>query len=142
MGTFFSFFFIYPIMDKGAKIVSSAVLGLDMETVLVAGEVYVVTPPTIARICGAAYWLADLRGEGKDTLSDLLACMRDIDKAAKALSWFVAGDETLYGKFREARLQEVVEGIAVCLGMVSTANFMMLSALSRSVCGLTANTKA
>ena len=128
-------------MDKGARVVSSAVLGLDMETVIVNGLAYVVFPPTIKKICGAAYWLSKLTPDGKDSFKDLLEAMKDMDSASKALSWFINGDESLADALSEGTVAEVADGLEKSLSLIGTSNFMRLSALSRSVCRLTANTK-
>ena len=46
--------------QEGAKIVSSAILGMDFKVVVVAGKSYVIAPPTIKRLAGAGYWLSSI----------------------------------------------------------------------------------
>lgn len=119
---------------KAAVVVNSAVLGLDMEVVMVGGVAYTIHPPTIRRICGAAYHLAIFNECDKSV-------MRYADSAAKALSWFVAGDESLSETFQDAPLDDVTQALAVAVGMLSTRNFTMLSVLAKSVGELTAKPK-
>ena len=50
-------------MEKNAaKIVSSAVLGMDFRTAVINGKVYMIYPPTIHKIAGAGYYLPALKG--------------------------------------------------------------------------------
>ena len=71
------------------KLISSAVLGIDCETVLVGGKAYVIFPPTVERIAGAGRFLSDL-GEGR-TVAEVLGTMQRMDAACRALSWFIQG---------------------------------------------------
>lgn len=113
--------------------VSSAVLGIDCETVTVAGKVHVLRPPTIERMCGAMLCLSPLDTEGKDTLADVITVMENMDGAARALSWFIAGDASLADDLRKGTVDEVTGGLLTALGMVSAQNFTTLSASVRNV---------
>ena len=121
--------------------ISSAILGVDCETVMVAGKVYVIHPPTIERRAGAMLHLSSLEASGKDTMADVMAGMKDIGEAAKGLSWFIAGDESLSAELSRGTVDEVVLGLVKSLNMVSAQNFTMLSALVRNVLRLIARPK-
>lgn len=123
-------------MSKGAKIVDSAILGMDLRSVVVNGKAYMVAPPTIARIAGAGYYLSGF-DEVKD-VKDIFNSLKDIGNAAKALSWFINGDESLAGELSKGTLAEVVKGLETAYSLVSVENFSRLSALTRNVSSLTA----
>ena len=103
--------------QNAAKIVSSAILGMDFKVVIVNGKSYIVTPPTIKKIAGAAYWLSDVK-DGKD-MRELLASINNVEPLAHALSWFIQGIESAYS-------------------LLSTKNFLRLSVLAKNVASLTA----
>ena len=126
---------------KGVYVVSSAILGMDCETVTVANKVFVIFPPTIERMAGAMMYLSELDTDQKDSIADVLSGMKDISAAAHALSWFVDGSDSLYETFCKGTVDEVVEGLIKALGMVSAQNFTMLSALVRNVQRLIARPK-
>lgn len=121
---------------NAAKLVSSAILGLDGETVVVGGKVYFVYPPTIKKLALAAYHLSDL-GNG-ETLRDMIQEMSNAEGAAKALSCLIQGDESLAEDFNNSPYSEVVEALEVALSMLSAQSFCKLSALARNVRSLTA----
>ena len=124
--------------ESGADIVSKAILGFESKTIVVNGKPYFIKPPTIKRIAGAALSLSKLEGE---SFADMLSIMKDIDGAAKALSWFVVGNESLADEFSDGTLKEVIDGLAVAISMLSIEDFQKLSGLSRSVRRLIANQK-
>lgn len=127
-------------MSKASKVVSSSLLGLDLETFQVNKKIYTVSPPTIKRLAGASYYLS--KDEGGDNIGDALRIMfSESANAAKALSWLVAGDESLSDEFAQGTLEEVLTGLEKAMSLVGTANFPRLSALMRNVSMLTAKPK-
>ena len=127
-------------MEKNAsKIVNASVLGKDFETVFVNGNAYVIYPPTIHRIAGAGYYLSDLK-DGV-TVMDMLRSLKDTKQASLALSWLIKGDESLSEELANGEFDEVVEGLAIGLTMISTESFHKLSVLAKNVANLTANQK-
>lgn len=131
--------FLFSFMSKASKIVSSAILSKDFETVVVNGKAYVIFPPTIRKIAGASYCLSDI-GEAH-TLSDIVLAIKDIEVAAKALSWLVKGDESLKDELSDGTLDEVVNALSVGFSLISAENFCKLSVLAKNVALLTAKTK-
>lgn len=121
------------------KLISSAVLGIDCETVLVGGRTYVIFPPTVERIAGAGRFLSDL-GEGR-TVAEVLGTMQRMDAACRALSWFIQGDEGLWSELSGGTLEEVTDALSVAVGMIGIQNFPRLSALVRSVRSLIATAR-
>lgn len=128
------------MMGKASKIISAAVLGLDGSTVSVGGKAYHVPAPTIARIAGAAYWLDGI-GDGS-TVREAISAVNDSDRLAKALSWFIAGDESLSAELQAGTFDEVLDGLETAYSMITAQNFTRLSTLARSVAGLTAKPKS
>ena len=120
--------------QNAAKIASSAILGMDFK--VVNGKSYIVTPPTIKRIAGAAYWLSDVR-DGK-TIRELLASINNVEPLAHALSWFIQGDDILAEELSQGTLDEVIDGLDAAYSLVSTDSFLKLSGLARNVADLTA----
>ena len=127
-------------MDKGSLMVSSAILGMDCETVMVNNKVYVIHPPTIEKLSGAMRHLSTT-DIGGTTMADVLSGMKDIGEVAHALSWFISGSDALYEELQKGSVDEVVNGVVKALQMVSAENFMMLSALVRNVQRLIARPK-
>lgn len=119
---------------NATKLITGAVLGFDGETVLVNGKVYIVPPPTIARIAGAAYCLSDIAES-----SNVISALKDIKGASKALSFFICGDDSLSDELSEGTLEEITEAIEKAYTLISVENFIKLSTLAKNVGRLTAN---
>ena len=122
--------------QNAAKIVSSAILGMDFKVVIVNGKSYIVTPPTIKKIAGAAYWLSDVK-DGKN-IKELLVSINNVEPLAHALSWFIQGDDSLFKELSNGTLDEVVDGLESAYSLLSTKNFLRLSVLAKNVASLTA----
>lgn len=118
----------------GVKLVSSAILGIDQESVFVNGKVYQIYPPTIRRFVGAVASMKESNGE---SIKDLILNM-DMEGACKALSWFIQGDESLAESFKDAKVSEVQEGLLTAFSLIDPQNFIKLSALQRNVRSLIA----
>lgn len=119
-------------MEKNAtKIVAGAIVGIDFKVVVVNGKAYAIHPPTIAKIAGAASYLSDI--EGGETLQDILMSLTSIESATKALSWLIAGNESLSEELAQGTLEEVVSALEQGLMLISAENFIKLSLLARSV---------
>lgn len=127
-------------MENGVYLVSSAILGMDCESVMVDGKVYVIHPPTIERLAGAMVHLSKM-DVGGATIAEALSGMKDIACAAHALSWFIDGSDSLYVPLAKGTVDEVVAGLIKALNMISAQNFMTLSALVRNVQRLIARPK-
>lgn len=123
----------------GAKLVASAIAGLDYHYVVVNDKSYVLPPPTIARIAGACYWLTEL-GEG-ETVHAILSSLKNVEHLARALSWFIEGNDSLYEELAQGSLTEVVAAIEEALSMIDVTNFIQLSVLQRSAKMLIAKPK-
>lgn len=122
--------------QNAAKIVSSAILGMDFKVVIVNGKSYIVTPPTIKKIAGAAYWLSDVK-DGKN-IKELLASINNVEPLAHALSWFIQGNDSLFEELSNGTLDEVIDGLESAYSLLSTKNFLRLSVLAKNVASLTA----
>lgn len=128
--------FLHDMEKNAAKLISSAILGIDGETVVVGGKVYFVYPPTIKRIAQASFHLSDIgRGE---TLKDVIRDMQNAEGAARALSCLIAGDESLADEFANCPYEEVIDALEEGLSLISAQSFCKLSALARNVQSLTA----
>lgn len=122
--------------QNAAKIVSSAILGMDFKVVTVNGKSYIVTPPTIKKIAGAAYWLSDVK-DGKN-IKELLVSINNVEPLAHALSWFIQGNDSLFEELSNGTLDEVIDGLESAYSLLSTKNFLRLSVLAKNVASLTA----
>ena len=123
-------------MSNAAKIVSSAVLGLDFKTVIVNGKAYIITPPTIRRIAGASYCLSG-KGEGQ-SIREYLMSVEGIESLACALSWFIAGDDRLSEELKDGTFDEVVDALDEAYSLISIQSFRKLLDLEMNVSSLTA----
>ena len=124
-------------MNKAAKLVSSAVLGIDCRTVIIGGQAYVIMPPTIARIAGAAYYLPSV--EDCESLADVVTQMKNITDVCKALSWFIKGDESIVDALALGTLEECTIALGEAFSLIDIGNFKQLSALAKNVARLAAN---
>ena len=122
--------------QNAAKIVSSAILGMDFKVVIVNGKSYIVTPPTIKKIAGAAYWLSDVK-DGKD-IKELLVSINNVEPLAHALSWFIQGNDSLFEELSNGTMDEVIDGLESAYSLLSTKNFLRLSVLAKNVARLAA----
>lgn len=132
-------FFIIIMAQNAAKLISGAILSLDNAMVSVAGKRYLIPPPTIHRIAGAAYYLSDIK-DGK-TLMEILSTINNSTTLAKALSWFIAGNTSLYKTLSKGTIDEIVNALEVAYSLISAESFIKLSTLARSVASLTAKQK-
>lgn len=121
---------------SAAKVVSAAILGLDGETVVIAGHAYHILPPTIKKIAQAAFYLSDM--EEAKTLKGLLTTIGKPEPLCNALSCMIRGDESLCSQLMEGTLDEITEALDVAYSLASVENFWKLSALARNVASLTA----
>ena len=121
--------------QNAAKIVSSAILGLDVETVIVAGKMYVIMPPTMRKLIGAAYWLSGIEG---DSIKDAIFSATNIEALCHALSWMIQGNENLAEELLDGTDSEIKEALDKAYSLISAENFTGLLALAKNVAKLTA----
>ena len=126
-------------MNKAAKMVAGAMLGLDFRTIIVNGKAYSVSPPTCERLAAASYYLPEV--EDCENIADVIAQMRNVESACNALSWLIGGDENLSGELMKGTLDEILDGLSVAYSLLDVRNFKKLSILARNVARLTANPK-
>lgn len=126
-------------MNEGARMVAEAITGRDFATVVVAGKAYTVTPPTVRKLAGAASHLSCMGDE--KTFGDVIRSMSSLNESAKALSWFIEGNESLWERLADGTLDEVATALEKCMSLVSVEGFTKLSVLARSVAELTAKPK-
>lgn len=129
----------YTGKNEGARMVASAIIGLDYRIIVVNDKSYIIHPPTIAKIAGATYWLCET-DDGK-TLREILVSLSKSENLTKALSWFIQGNEDLGEELTKGTLDEIVNGIEAAFSMIEAQNFMKLSALQRSASLLVAKPK-
>ncbi len=122
----------------GARIVSSAILGMDFKVVVVNGKSYIVSPPTIRKLAGAGYWLSGIQG---GTIKDVLLSKENPEAFVHALSWFIQGDDSLFDELSEGTCQEISQALDEAYSLVSVENFIGLLGLARNVANLTAKPK-
>ena len=121
---------------KASKLISAAIIGLDGETILVAGRAYHILPPTIKKLAQAAFHLADM--EEAETIKGMFMSLGKPEPLCKALSCLIRGNESLCEELKDGTLEELVEGLETAYSLISVANFWKLSALARNVANLTA----
>lgn len=124
--------------QEGAKIVSSAILGMDFKVVMVNGKSYIVTPPTIKKLAGAGYWLSSIKG---DTIKEVFLSKENPEAFAHALSYMIQGDDSLFDELSNGTDAEIKEALNEAYSMVSVKNFIGLSDLARNVTSLIAKPK-
>ena len=123
---------------NAAKIVSDALLGYDTKYIVINDIPYAIKAPTIRVIAGATRHLAMME---KEVDGKSIPDAERITEAASALSWFVAGNDSLSETFKDAKLSEVTRGIETAVKLIDTQDFMKLSTLSKSLQKLIAKAK-
>lgn len=126
--------------ENASRLVSSAILGYDGAMVYVNDKRYFIPPPTIHRLAGAGYHLSSM-SDGS-TIHDMLLSLGDAGCLAKALSWFIAGGESLAPELSHASVEEIVSALESAYSLISVKSFIRLSTLARSVASLTAKQKS
>lgn len=121
--------------------ISRALLGVDETAVSVGGKVYVIKPPTIRVLAGAGMYLTT-RIKGSFDLSEVLGELKDSTNLAKALSWFIKGDESLTEELSKGTFVEVVNALEKAYSLISIENFCRLSVLKKSVSRMIAKQKS
>lgn len=126
--------------NKGAKLVSGDILGLNIKNVEVGGKFYSISPPTIEKISGAAYYLSNFDFiQSKEELVHQMQIMKD---AASALSWFIEGNDSLSSQLSKGTIDEICNGIDAALSLIDIENFKRLSVLAGNVARLAAKPKS
>ena len=105
-------------MNKGARIISESIIGSDFRTVFVAGKVYTVYPPTIHKLAGAISYLSGV--QEADNLKDVLLSLGKSEAYSKALSWLIAGDESLSEELAKGTYEENVNALDEALSMIDS----------------------
>lgn len=122
---------------NAAKLVSAAILGKELRFVEVNGKVYPMQPPTIHKLAGAAYYLADLADE-ESKVSEVLYDKDRLESTVKALSYLIDGSERLWEELAEGTMEEIVGGIETAYSLVGVRDFTVLLTLARNASRLTA----
>lgn len=125
--------------NNAAKIVSSAIIGADFRIIEINAKRYIIMPPTIKKIAGAAYWLSDIKDA--KTLKEMFMSINNAEALAHALSWFINGNDDLFSELFNGTQDEVIKGLEAAYSLISTQNFIRLSILARNVANLTATPK-
>lgn len=129
-------------MNKAAKIISGAVLGTDPVVFLVNSKRYVVQPPTIHKLSGAISCLSMADLQEQATIKDILLALKDTPElCAKALSWFINGNEALYPDLIHGTFDEIVNGLEKSISLISTSVFLKAVSLAKNVASLAAKPK-
>lgn len=126
-------------MNKGAKIISESIIGSDFRTVFVAGKVYTVYPPTIHKLAGAISYLSGV--QEADNFKDVLLSLGKSEAYSKALSWLIAGDESLSEELVKGTYEENVNALDEALSMIDSKVFLKAASLAKNVSLLAAKPK-
>ena len=125
-------------MNKAGKLISDSIIGNDSKSIIVNGKAYIVYPPTIHKIAGAASVLSEMDLKDEENLRGILLSSKDAKKYAEALSWLINGDSSLSTELENGTYQEVVEGISTAFDMISPQVFLRAVSLTKSVSGMAA----
>ena len=130
-------------MNQAAKVISSAVLGTDVEVIIVDSKRYVIQSPTIHRISGAISCLSSAGLSEGATVKEILLALEDVPGAcAKALSVFIKGDENLAKELQRGTFEEIVDGLETAISMISAQVFFKAVSLAKNVASLAAKPKS
>lgn len=124
--------FLYRIvMNTGAKIISESIIGMDFRTVIVGGKSYTVYPPTIHKLAGAISYLSKV--QEADNLKDVLLSLGESEAYSKALSWLIAGDESMSDELAKGTYEENVNALDVAFSMIDSKVFLKAVSLAKNV---------
>lgn len=126
-------------MSKASKLVSDAILGADYTIVYVNGKAYPIKPPTIHKLAGAISCISGLELDEQGTLKDMLLSAKDCKAYAKALSWFIKGNQSLNAELSKGTLEEVVKALTIAFDLVGINPFLTAASLTRSASLLAAS---
>lgn len=126
-------------MSKASKLVSDAILGADYTIVYVNGKAYPIKPPTIHKLAGAISCISGLELGEQGTLKDMLLSAKDCKAYAKALSWFIKGNQSLNTELSKGTLEEVVKALTIAFVLVGINPFLTAASLTRSASLLAAS---
>lgn len=127
-------------MNIGAKLVSEAITGMDFRTVIVGGKSYTVYPPTIHKLAGAISYLSGV--QEADNLKDVLLSLGESEAYSKALSWLIAGDESMSDELAKGTYEENVNALDEALSMIDSKVFLKAVSLAKNVSLLAAKPKS
>ena len=127
----FGFTLFRLVMNQGAKIISESIVGSDFRTVFVGGKAYTIYPPTIYKLAGAISHLAGVHEA--DNLKDVLLSLGESDAYSKALSWLIAGDESLSEELAQGTYEENVNALDETLSMIDSKVFLKAVSLAKNV---------
>ena len=118
-------------MNTGAKIISESIIGMDFRTVIVGSKSYTVYTPTIHKLAGAISHLSNI--QDAESLREVLLSLGDSTAYSKALSWLIAGDESLNEELSQGILDEVVDALDETLSMIDSKVFLKAVSLAKNV---------
>lgn len=123
--------FFFSVMNQGAKIISESITGMDFRTVIVGGKSYTVYPPTIYKLSGAISHLSGV--QEAENLKNVLLSLGESETYSKALSWLIAGDESLSEELAKGTYEENVNALDEALSMIDSKVFLKAVSLARNV---------
>ena len=118
-------------MNQGAKIISESIIDSDFRTVIVGGKSYTVYPPTVHKLAGAISHLSNI--QDAESLREVLLSLGDSEAYSKALSWLVAGDESLSEELAKGTYEENVNALEEALSMIESKVFLKAVSLAKNV---------
>lgn len=118
-------------MNKGAKIISESIIGSDFRTVIVGDRSYTVYPPTIHKLTGAISYLSNV--QDAESLREVLLSLGESEAYSKALSWLIAGDESLSEELAKGTYEENVNALDEALSMIDSKVFLKAVSLAKNV---------
>lgn len=105
----------------------------------VSGKAYPVHPPTIHRLAGAISCISDLEFSDNATLKDMLLSAKDCKAYAKALSWFIKGNQSLSAELSKGTFEEVLDALSSAFDLVGVIPFLKAASLTRNASLLAAS---
>lgn len=110
-----------------------------MLVIAVNGRQYVVYPPTIRKMTGGIMHLSEVGMKDRPTVKETLQSITEsFDLCAKALSWFIKGDESLYDELSDGKPEEILSGLETAISLISPEVFLKAVSLAKNVASLAA----
>lgn len=126
---------------EAEKIVSSAIIGTDVEVIVINGKRYVIQSPTIHKIAGAVSSLSNLIIPDNASMGDIFRSLSKTECASLALSWLIKGDGSLNDELSAGTLEEVASGLETGFSMIDIKVFLKAVTLAKNVARMAAKRK-
>lgn len=126
-------------MDKAAKVVSDAILGIDVKYISLHGKVFSVKPPSLKTVLMAIHHLSEVDvADNQNVLSVLFNQEKSVKALARAIAIILRGGDGIGTWWlarwimRNTSFKEVKEVFEQVIPLLGGADFFAIASLSKN----------